>query len=110
MKPKYQMQLDCRICLGYNHRFKRRVNKTHPNIWLFIDSIRKEVNTIHDLILQINSGMRPHENDLNPKLLNNEPKNYMIGSTITKLRCKIYYVDFLFLLRMKNKIKIHPLQ
>ena len=26
-------------------------------IWLFIDSIRNEVNTVHDLITQIHSGM-----------------------------------------------------
>ncbi|CAF3867138.1 unnamed protein product [Rotaria sordida] len=43
--------------LRYNHRFKRRLNKTRSNIWMFIDSLRKEVNTIHDLIIQINSGM-----------------------------------------------------
>jgi hypothetical protein len=47
--------------LGYNHRFKRRLQKTHPNIWLFIDSIRNEVQTVHDLIAQIDSGMRPRE-------------------------------------------------
>ena len=74
MKPKYQLQLDCRICLGYNHRFKRRVNKTHPNIWLFIDSIRKEVNTIHDLILQINSGMRPREKRSQSKIAEQRTK------------------------------------
>ncbi len=33
------------------------MNKSHPHIWLFIDSIRKEVNIVHDLILQISSGM-----------------------------------------------------
>ncbi|CAF1216598.1 unnamed protein product [Rotaria sp. Silwood1] len=44
---------------GYNNRFKRRLKKTHPNIWHFIDSIREEVHTIHDLIQQINSGMPP---------------------------------------------------
>ena len=47
------------IFLGYNNRFKRRVQKTHPNIWHFIDSIREEVHTILDLIQQINSGMPP---------------------------------------------------
>ena len=35
------------------------MNKTHPNIWLFIDSIRNEVETVHGLIVQIGSGMRP---------------------------------------------------
>ncbi|CAF2612933.1 unnamed protein product [Rotaria sp. Silwood2] len=44
---------------GYNNRFKRRLQKTHPNIWLFMDSIRKEVHIIHNLIQQINSGMPP---------------------------------------------------
>ncbi|CAF3721007.1 unnamed protein product [Rotaria sordida] len=44
---------------GYNNRFKRRLQKIHPNIWHFIDSIREEVHTIHDLIQQINSGMPP---------------------------------------------------
>ena len=46
--------------LGYNNRFKKRLQKNHPNIWLFIDSIRKEVDTIHDLISQIHSGMQPN--------------------------------------------------
>lgn len=44
---------------GYNNRFKKRLHKSHPNIWLFIDSIRNEVNTVHDLIAQIHSGMEP---------------------------------------------------
>ncbi|CAF3352145.1 unnamed protein product [Rotaria sp. Silwood1] len=44
---------------GYNHRFKRRLQKSHPNIWVFMDSLRKEINTIHDLIVQINTGMKP---------------------------------------------------
>ena len=44
---------------GYNNRFKKRLQKTHPNVWLFIDSIRKEVDTVHDMIRQINSGMQP---------------------------------------------------
>lgn len=47
--------------LGYNHRFKRRLHKSHPNIWEFIDSIRKEVHTVHDLITQVNCGMQPRE-------------------------------------------------
>ena len=47
------------VFLGYNNRFKRSLQKSHPNIWLFMDSIRKEVHTIHDLIQQINSGMPP---------------------------------------------------
>ncbi|CAF2922927.1 unnamed protein product [Rotaria sp. Silwood2] len=44
---------------GYNHRFKRRLNKAHPNLRLFIDSIRKEVSTVRDLITQINCRMQP---------------------------------------------------
>ncbi|CAF1069652.1 unnamed protein product [Adineta ricciae] len=47
---------------GYNNRFKKRLQKTHPNIWHFIDSIREEVHTIHDSIQQINSGMPPRTN------------------------------------------------
>ena len=47
------------ILLGYNFRFKKRLQKAHPNIWLFIDSIRKEVSTVHDLITQVNTGMGP---------------------------------------------------
>jgi hypothetical protein len=40
------------------------------------------------------------------ELMNNELKNYMTGSTIIKkLRRKNYYVDFLFLLRMKKIIQ-----
>ncbi|CAF1401753.1 unnamed protein product [Adineta ricciae] len=44
---------------GYNNRFKERLHKTHSNIWIFMDSIRHETNTIHDLIQQIHSGMPP---------------------------------------------------
>ncbi|CAF0881500.1 unnamed protein product [Adineta ricciae] len=44
---------------GYKNRFKKRLHKSHPNIWLFIDSIRNEVCTTHDIIFQINSGMEP---------------------------------------------------
>ncbi len=71
--------------LGYNHRFKRTLQKTHPNIWLFIDSIRTEAQTVHELIAQIDSGTRIREKKLNPKLLKDELKNYMIASTIKKI-------------------------
>lgn len=47
--------------LGYNNRFKRRMQRSHPNIWSFIDSIKNEVQTVHDLVSQINSGMEPRE-------------------------------------------------
>jgi hypothetical protein len=77
---------------------------THPNIWLFIDSIRNEVQTVHDLILQINCGMRPHEKKINQKLLNNELKNYAIGSTIKELQSNLYYKNFLLMLHIKNKL------
>ncbi len=43
-----------------NNRFKRRLEKTYLNIWHFIDSIRKEIDTIHDIITEINIGMGPH--------------------------------------------------
>ena len=43
--------------------------KTHPNIWLFINSIQNEVHTVHDLIRQINSGMRPREKKTQSKLV-----------------------------------------
>jgi len=55
--------------LGYNHRFKRRLQRIHPNIWSFIDSIKKEVQTVHDLIAQINCGMRPREKKTQSKLV-----------------------------------------
>ncbi|CAF4424172.1 unnamed protein product [Rotaria socialis] len=47
------------FCEGYNNRFTTRLNKKHPNIWVFIDAIQKEVHTVHNLIFQINSGMKP---------------------------------------------------
>jgi hypothetical protein len=75
--------------LGYKHRFKRSLQKTHPNIWLFIDSIRNEVQTVHDLTAQIDSGMQSREKKVNPKLLKDELKNYMIASTIKKLRLNL---------------------
>ena len=31
----------------------------HPNIWCFIDSLKKEVDTVHQLIFQIEVGMEP---------------------------------------------------
>jgi hypothetical protein len=55
--------------LGYNHRFKRRLQRIHPNIWSFIDSIKNEVQTVHDLIAQINSGMRPREKKNQSKIV-----------------------------------------
>ncbi|CAF4309143.1 unnamed protein product [Rotaria magnacalcarata] len=53
---------------GYNNRFKRRLQKTHPNIWLFINSIRKEVSTVHDLITQVNTGMQPRTKRLKSRI------------------------------------------
>ena len=46
---------------GYNNRFKKRLQKMHLNIRLFIVLIRKEVDTIHDIIYQIHSGMLPRK-------------------------------------------------
>jgi hypothetical protein len=40
------------------------MQKTHPNIWSFINSIENEVHTVHNLISQINSGMAPREKKL----------------------------------------------
>ncbi len=45
------------------------MQKTHPNIWVFIDSIRNEVQTVHDLIAQIDSGMRPREKKTQPNIV-----------------------------------------
>ncbi|CAF2982191.1 unnamed protein product [Rotaria sp. Silwood2] len=59
---------------GYNNRFKRRLEKTHPNIWHFIDSIRKEVNTIHDIITQINVGMGPRTKRLKSRITEQRTK------------------------------------
>ena len=60
--------LECSIFLGYNNRFKRRLQKAHPNIWLFIDSIRKEVSIAHDLITQVNTGMQPRTKRSNSRI------------------------------------------
>ncbi|CAF1623485.1 unnamed protein product [Didymodactylos carnosus] len=75
---------------GYNHRFKRRIHNSHPNIWAFIDSIRKEVDTVHDIIIQINSGMRPRTK---------RPK-----SRIVEQRMKELYDRF-----HNNQITVHDL-
>lgn len=45
------------ILIGYNNRFTTRLSKKHPNIWVFINAIQKEAQTVHQLICQINSGM-----------------------------------------------------
>jgi hypothetical protein len=42
------------------------------------------MQTVQDSIAQIDSGMRSREKKLSPKLLKDELKNYMIGSTIKK--------------------------
>ena len=55
----HKFVINTRIFLGYNNRFNNRLDKSHPNIWYFVDAIRKEVDTIHSLIVQINSGMCP---------------------------------------------------
>ncbi|CAF4668798.1 unnamed protein product [Rotaria sp. Silwood2] len=47
------------FCEGYNNRFTTRLNKKHPNIWIFINAIQKEIQTVHHLIFQINCGMKP---------------------------------------------------
>ncbi len=60
----YKFVIKTRIFLGYNNRFSNRLEKAHPNIWYFIDAIRKEVDTVHSLIVQINSGMRPRKKRL----------------------------------------------
>ena len=45
------------------------MQKTHPNIWAFIDSIKNEVHTVHNLISQINSGMTPREKKTQSKIV-----------------------------------------
>ena len=47
------------IFTEYNNRFKICLNKKHSNIWVFIDAIQKQVYTVHNLIFQINIGMKP---------------------------------------------------
>jgi len=64
------------------------------------------MQTVHDLIAQIDSGMRPREKKLNPKLLKNELKNYTIASTIKKLRLNFYYNNFLFILCIKTNYEV----
>jgi len=54
---------------GYNNRFKKRLQKSHPNIWEFIKSLKDEVQIVHDSITQINSGMAPQEKKLQSKLV-----------------------------------------
>jgi hypothetical protein len=44
------------------------LDKCHPNIWYFIDAIRKEVDSVHSLIIQINSGMCPHTKRLRKRI------------------------------------------
>lgn len=47
------------IFIGYNNRFTSRLNKKHPNVWVFINAVQKEAQTVNHLIYQINSGMKP---------------------------------------------------
>jgi len=85
--------------------FKKRMQKTHPNIYSFIDSIENEVHAVHNLISQINSGMTPREKKINPKLSNEDLKNYIVVSIKERLLSKNCYISFLFLLQMKNNHK-----
>ena len=50
------------------------MQKTHPNVWSFIDSIQNEVHTVHDLISQINSGMTPREKKSQSKIVERRTK------------------------------------
>ncbi len=60
--------------VGYKHRFKRRLHKSPPKIWLFIDSVSKEVNTVPDLTLQISGEMRPHTKRSKSRIANQGTK------------------------------------
>ena len=82
---------------GYNNRFNKRLQKAHPNIWLFVDSIRKKVDTIHDMIRQIHSGMQPRTKRSKTRI----SERRIISSTI-EFRHVIYYADFLVLLSKEN--------
>lgn len=82
---------------GYNNRSKKRLQKTHPNLCLFVDPIRKEVDTIHDMIRQIHSGMQPRTKRSKTRIA----ERRIVSSTIES-RHVIYYADFLVLLRRKN--------
>jgi len=42
--------------------------------WSFIDSIKNEVHTVHNLISQINSGMAPREKKVQPKIAERRTK------------------------------------
>ena len=64
------------IFTRYNNRFKIRVNKKHPNIWVFIDAIQKEVYTVHNLIFQISIAMKP---------LAKQPKYTIVEQCMKKL-------------------------
>ncbi len=45
------------------------MQKAHPSIWIFVNSLKKEIHTAHDLICQINSGMKPREKKTQSKLI-----------------------------------------
>jgi hypothetical protein len=45
------------------------MQQTHPNTWSFIDSIKNEVHTVHNLVSQINSGMAPREKKSQSKIV-----------------------------------------
>ena len=47
--------------LGYNNRFRKRLQKSHPCIWLLVDAIRSKVDIVHDIIVQIGTGTEPRE-------------------------------------------------
>jgi hypothetical protein len=44
------------VLLGWNSRFNKRILRSHPNVWSFIESLKKEEVVSRQLMLKFNSG------------------------------------------------------
>jgi hypothetical protein len=42
--------------LGWNSRFNKRILRSHPNVWIFIESLKKEEVVFRQLMLKFNGG------------------------------------------------------
>jgi hypothetical protein len=96
------------ISLGYNNRFDNRLDKCHPNIWFFIDAIRKEVDTVHSLIIQINSGMGPRTKRLQTRIAQDRTDELYDRFNNNTITVQQLLEELSFLFQMNNKINFKP--
>ncbi len=73
---------------------------------LFIDAIRKEVNTVHSLIIQINNGMCPRTKRLLTRITRDRTNELYDRFNNNAIIMKELLKELSFLCQMINAIKI----